>query len=206
MYVLRTFLMTSSPAMLPNEITVNNAAAMFRRPSSPNDPPYTQANKKENNRRVDDWSEQLLAKVATNGTLPAPVVLPLWNLYVGGFEVPSTLRAAEDELTPSVSPVQVAYWKKFFEEAKISDLWVLGKPVTGLGWSVIMNQIRFSDASNKNLHLYEGSSDPSVWYKRSLEKRDLFAETTLPFWTMKQFQEIYELVTSFLAFRTGPQR
>lgn len=187
-----------------NFITVRDAAAMFRRAPARNDRPHTRANKKENNKVVDRWQKDLLHKAASNDSLHAPVVMPLWNLYVGGTEIPSTM--AYHEHTPTITGEQISFWRIFFEKTDIEGLWKLGKPVVGLGWSVIMNHVRFHDASQKFEEIYKDTEEPFEWYQRSLAKRDLFVNTDLPFWTPKQFQEIYELVTSFLAFRTGPQR
>ena len=78
--------------------------------------------------------------------------------------------------------------------------------MVGLGWAVILKFIRFHDTTNKYKCIYEGSDDPYDWYSKSLAKRDLFLETNLPFWTLEQFQDIFEMVTVFLGFQTGPQQ
>ena len=192
------------PSMNESEMSVSDAAAMFRRVVGKNDRPYVAANKQENNRMVDAWKKQLLGEVASNGKLQANAVLPMWNLFAGGFEVPSTIHLAE--YAPSITDEQVKYWKEFFETADVPRLWKLGKPVVGLGWSVIMNRIRFLDAQQKFDAIYQGSDEPLDWYSRSLAKRDLFVQPELPFWNPKQLHEIYEMVTAFLGFQTGPQR
>ena len=139
-----------------------------------------------------------------NGKIPAPTVTPLWNLYIGGLEIPSTIQ--NYDLTPTVEEKQLHYWRDYFEKADLKDLWELGKPMVGLGWAVILKFIRFHDTTNKYKCIYEGSDDPYDWYSKSLAKRDLFLETNLPFWTLEQFQDIFEMVTVFLGFQTGPQQ
>ena len=187
-----------------NLISVNDTAAMFRRLIRKNDPPHTVANNTQNNILVDKWRKELLQKVASNGKLPAASVTPLWNLYVGGIEIPSTIENYDK--TPTIEEKQLHYWRDYFEKAKIEDLWVLGKPMVGLGWATILKYVRFHDASHKYKSIYEGSETPYDWYSKSLVKRDLFLETELPFWTLQQFQDIFELITSFLSFQTGPQQ
>lgn len=196
--------MTSSDSSFPNLISVNDAASMFRRPFRKNSPPHTVANNTRNNLLVDKWKKELLQKVATNGRLPAPTVTPLWNLFIGGMEIPSTIQ--HYDLTPPIEEKQLHYWRGFFEKAALEDLWELGKPMVGLGWAVILKFIRFHDTTHKYKAIYEGSDDPYDWYSKSLAKRDLFLETELPFWSLQQFQDIFEMVTSFLAFQTGPQQ
>ena len=187
-----------------NLITVNDAAAMFRRRIRKNDPPHAVTNNTQNNLVVDTWKKDLLQKVAVNGKLPAAIVTPLWNLFIGGTEIPATIKNYDH--TPPIEEKQLHYWRDYFEKAEVKDLWELGKPMVGLGWAVILKYIRFHDVSNKYKCIYEGADTPYDWYSRSLAKRDLFLETELPFWTLEQFQDIFELVTSFLAFKTGPQQ
>ena len=201
-YTLTTFM--DSSQSFQNLISVNDAAAMFRRPFRKNAPPHTVTNNTQNNLLVDKWKKELLQKVAVNGKLPAPTVTPLWNLYIGGIEIPSPIQ--HYDLTPSIEEKQLHYWQDYFEKADLKDLWVLGKPMVGLGWAVILKFIRFHDTANKYKCIYEGSDTPYDWYSKSLAKRDLFLETKLPFWTLEQFQDIFEMVTSFLAFQTGPQQ
>ena len=100
---------SAPPSMNESEMSVSDAAAMFRRVVGKNDRPYVAANKQENNRMVDAWKKQLLGEVASNGKLQANAVLPLWNLFAGGFEVPSTVHLAE--YAPSITDEQVKYWK-----------------------------------------------------------------------------------------------
>ena len=195
--------MASPDPSFQNLMSVNDAAAMFRRPSRKNDPPHTRANHTQNNRVVNKWKRELLEKVAVNGKIPAATVTPLWNLYIGGLEIPSTIL--NYDLTPPIEEKQLHYWRDYFEKADLEDLWELGKPMVGLGWAVILKFIRFHDTTNKYKCIYEGSDDPYDWYSKSLAKRDLFLETNLPFWTLEQFQDIFEMVTTFLGFQTGPQ-
>ena len=187
-----------------NLISVNDTAAMFRRLIRKNDPPHTVANNTQNNLLVDKWKKELLQKVASNGKLPAAAVTPLWNLYIGGIEIPSAVENYDKP--PPIEEKQLQYWRDYFEKAEIKDLWMLGKPMVGLGWALILKYVRFHDASHKYKSIYEGSETPYDWYSKSLVKRDLFLETELPFWTLQQFQDIFELVTSFLSFQTGPQQ
>ena len=195
---------SGDPSSFPNLISISDAAAMFRRPIRKNHPPHTVANNVQNNLMVDSWRKELLEKIATNGNLPAATVTSLWNLYVGGTEIPSSIE--HNHLTPPVDEKQLQYWRDYFEKAEIKDLWALGKPMVGLGWAIILKFIRYHDTTHKYKAIYEGADTPYDWYSRSLAKRDLFAETELPFWTLQQFQDIFEMVTSFLAFRTGPQQ
>ena len=197
--------MTSEKApSFQNLISVNDTAAMFRRLIRKNDPPHTVANNTQNNLMVDKWKNELLKKVASNGKLSAALVTPLWNLYVGGIEIPSTVK--NYDTTPPIEEKQLQYWRDYFEKAKVKDLWTLGKPMVGLGWAVILKYVRFHDTCHKYKFIYEGAETPFDWYSKSLAKRDLFLETELPFWTLQQFQDIFELVTSFLSFQTGPQQ
>lgn len=195
--------MTSPDSSFPNLISVNDAAAMFRRPLRKNAPPHTVTNHLQNNLLVDRWKKDLLQKVAVNGKLSAATITPLWNLYIGGMEIPSTIQ--NYDRTPPVEEKQLRDWQTFFEKATLEDLWKLGKPIVGLGWAVVLKFIRYHDTTHKYKAIYEGSDDPYVWYSKSLAKRDLFLETELPFWSLQQFQDIFEMVTAFLAFQTGPQ-
>ena len=78
--------------------------------------------------------------------------------------------------------------------------------MVGLGWALILKFIRHHDTTHKYKSIYEGADTPYDWNSRSLAKRDLFVETELPFWTLQQFQDIFEMVTAFLSFRSGPQQ
>ena len=96
---------TGDPSSFQNLISINDASAMFRRPIRKNHPPHTVANNIQNNLMVDSWRKELLDKVATNGKLPAATVTPLWNLYVGGTEIPSTIE--HYHRTPPVDETQL---------------------------------------------------------------------------------------------------
>ena len=83
---------TGDPSSFQNLISISDAAAMFRRPIRKNHAPHTVANNSQNNLMVDSWRKDLLNKVASNGKLPAATITPLWNLYVGGTEIPSSIE------------------------------------------------------------------------------------------------------------------
>lgn len=166
--------------MMNMPMKISDAASMLRKAIPKNDPPYTAEVKKLNNKRVDEWYERVLLKLADkDGTIPASRVYGCISYFVEGKEAAS--YQAHKAMMIEYPEAMVQYWIKTFKTASIKDLHEIGTGVVSNGWAIIRGAIRNYFAAEKWRLVYSKSEDPREWDRLANDNPHIMNGRPLPF-------------------------
>jgi hypothetical protein len=181
-------------------ISIEDAASMFRRKVQKNEPPYLSETTKLNNKKIEDWKSVVLQKICNDsGTIPAGRVLKSWELYSEGKVIEKYIEMKKSGMMLEYPPAIIEYWKDFFENLTIEELYSYGPGVLSAGWYIIQSYIKTWFAEEKWNRLFSHSSDPLYWEKNFGPHVDYLEGKILPFWSIELFKEITEKVGSVLS-------
>lgn len=191
--------------MMNSPMKIRDAATMYRRPVSKNEPPYDAEIKRLNNRLVDEWYEKVLMKIAdSNACVPAGRITACMNYFLEGKEVIGHQK--HKDFLMKYSKEQVEYWIKFLTNATISDMRDAGTGVVAAGWSIIKSAIRDHFLEEKWENIYSKSEDPLEWDKMANNNPRIMNPKRFPFGLTKEtLDDINEKVRSFLIHPIEPK-
>lgn len=195
----------STDQFYDSPISIGDACSMLRRKIPKNERPYTQAVLQMNNKKVDEWKDKLLRKLAgTTGTVPASKVFPAWQIYEEGLDITKMIQNKEHMQFPDEKVVM--YWKDIFENCDIDKLYDYGTGIIGFNYMTVMNYIRVWCAQEKWNRVFSKSDDPEDWYRDAQSHRKLFNGEELPFWDKEKMAEICQKISTILSLRVEPSK
>lgn len=182
------------------KVKIIDAASMLRSQLPVNAQPFTEKTIKLNNANVDDWSNNVLSKLADdNMCVQADKVWDSWVAYEEG----SSILHIEEFINYITRPTekQIEYWVNFFREP-IEIMHTYGIGMINRGWNILMEEARLRQALDKYEKIYSLSDDPVDWYKNFKKQ---FTKYKNPFFTSEEWPEIIAKVNSLLTIRVTPE-
>ena len=155
---------------------IEEAANMLRVPLRKNEPPYTLAVKKLNNRLVDEYHDVILRPMANKkGTVPSGKVCIVWDAFQTGTQICNIVPIADMIVRPDAP--QFSYWIRFLRQ-DIDKLYQYGMIIT-MVWGLVMSEIRHRVRLQKWERIY--SHPVKDWHRLfNKEKMLLMGELQLP--------------------------
>lgn len=191
--------------MMNLPMKISDAASMCRRPVSKNDPPYEAEVKKLNNRRVDEWQERVLMRIAdSSANVSAGRVHGCLTYFLEGKEAISYQKYKDHLISYPVE--QVMFWIEFLKDADLKKLHEAGSGVVSTAWGILKGAIRNHFAEEKWKVVYSQSEDPYMWDKLANDHPNVMNGRPLPFGlTYDVLNEINEKVVALLRIPIEPR-
>ncbi len=178
------------------KLLVSDATSLFRKARKANDPPFTRAAIKRNNKTVDRWENELLKSLANQqGKVRALDVTSSFMVFYEGIFI-REMFADEKFLFPQVSDEQKTYWVSFFEDRKMEELLLYPREYVLKGWHIINEYVDSWVLGQKWENVYKHSENPQEWFRLYKKHKDIFNNKVLPFWDNKIFVEIFEKISA----------
>lgn len=166
--------------MMQMPMRISDAASMLRRTIPKNDPPYQAEVKKLNNRRVDEWYERVLLKIADkNACVPAGRVNGCLQYFLEGKELERYQKYKHQMV--QYPEEMVKFWIDIFMKSTIAELHEIGSGVIGNGWNIIKGALRNHFAEEKWKVVYSHSEDPLQWDKLANDNPNVMNGRPVPF-------------------------
>lgn len=187
--------------MMNLPMKISDAASMCRRVVGRNDPPYEAEVKKLNNRRVDEWQERVLMKIAdSSSSVQAGRVYGCLSYFLEGKEAVAYQKFKAHLIT--YPEEHVKFWIDFFKGAEMRDLYEAGSGVVATGWGIIKGAVRNHFVEEKWKAVYSQSEDPLAWDKLANDNPHVMNGRPMPFGLTTEL--LTDMNSKVHAFLTNP--
>lgn len=187
---------------------VEDAASMLRRRVQKNDRPYISSTTKLNNRMVDQWKKNVLLKTSDNqGRVPSGRVWQSWQLYLEGHEIKQFIELKKQGLLPEPPKEVIEFWKDFFENLSVEEMYAYGSGSISEGWGIIQRHLKMWFAEQKWERIFSAKPDDPLWWEKNYHAHtDYLSGKILPFWNEEKLKDIQQKVAAILMNQVKPQQ
>lgn len=189
-----------------NFISILDASSMLKKQVNSNERPYTAAVIKFNNALVSEWYEKVLKKICDKkNSIRAGAVWPEWQYFYVGKTLPQFMEALKNGFVLRASEGVLDYWTNVFKNYSIEELIMMGAPIVGYGWKIIMDENYIQKCTDRWEFIYSKSDDPLQWRKMANSYPKLWSdEAASIFWSPEELEDITGKVQTVLKIGIAP--
>lgn len=155
------------------------------------DSKYTRSIKKLVNKNLKRWVDEVAPLLEKNGKIDPVIGWDSLMFFLEGVSVGKYIAMMDHFDIPSDE--DVVWWKNFFEEKSVEELYMYGSATLDYGWNIVTTAIRDHIAKDKWENVYLLTEDPKEWESVRGKYEDRF-----PFWNKDKLSEIAQKVMAIL--------
>lgn len=187
-------------------IQVSDLANMFRRRILKQDGILDREVISLNNKKVDEWYEKVLLKIAdSKGNIATGRAVDCFRYFTEGLEIIQCRKYREH--MPVFTEENAKFWVRFLLEKDIEEIYELGTIVVTRAWSYITGYLRDYFAEQRWEKVYSKSDNPHVWDRLANDHPHLMHGRPLPFGLFPDtYEDIQNKVQVLLKYAIQPRK